>query len=56
MEYLKDHGNFDDVPLGLILQSLQTAYPHLFTREALEEFHQHSLVGDLESERELTHE
>ena len=31
MEYINDHGVFDDVPFDFILAGLQAAYGHLFT-------------------------
>ena len=34
MEYLKDHGTFDDVPMDFIRSSLQAAYPHLFEKKS----------------------
>ncbi len=30
MEYLKDHGTFDDVPREFIIDTLRSYYPHLF--------------------------
>ncbi|HLT12798.1 MAG TPA: transglutaminase family protein [Marinobacter sp.] len=30
MEYITDHGVFDDVPYGFIMEGLQAAYGHLF--------------------------
>ena len=34
MEYINDHGVFDDVPFDFIVRSVMTAYPHL-VEEAL---------------------
>jgi len=50
MEYLDDHGTFDDVPHAFIMQELERHYPHLFAaaraRKADEE---RSLQADLEA-------
>ncbi len=29
MDYLRDHGQFDDLPLDFIIDGIRTAYPHL---------------------------
>ncbi len=36
MEYLHDHGTFDDVPREYIIEVLQKHYPHLFIKGAQE--------------------
>lgn len=41
MEYLRDHGQFSDLPLELFLGHLQGCYPHLFSAQP------GSLHGDL---------
>lgn len=33
MEYLKEHGEFDDLPFDLFITELKTYYPHFFTGE-----------------------
>ena len=33
MEYLRDHGQFSDLPLELFLGHLQSCYPHLFSAQ-----------------------
>lgn len=33
MEYLKDYGAFDDMPLGLLVDVYSKNYPHLFTMD-----------------------
>ena len=50
MEYVNDHGCFEDMPIDFIIDSVQKAYPHLFTQEGIvtfNEFHNHSLDEDL---------
>lgn len=44
MEYLRDHGQFADVPLELFFGHLATCYPHLFAEDAL------SISGDFATE------
>lgn len=44
MEYLHDHGQFDDLPLELFFGHLQHCYPHLFSEGAA------FLGGDLQAE------
>ncbi|VXC35496.1 Transglutaminase-like superfamily protein [Pseudomonas sp. 8AS] len=44
MEYLADHGQFDDLPLELFFGHLQRCYPHLFTADSA------FLRGDLQAE------
>ncbi|HSC85543.1 MAG TPA: transglutaminase family protein [Pseudomonas sp.] len=44
MEYLHDHGSFDDLPLELFFGHLQHCYPHLFSAGAA------FLSGDLQAE------
>ncbi|MBW7471644.1 transglutaminase-like domain-containing protein [Marinobacter sp. F4218] len=35
MEYVNDHGVFDDVPHNFIVSGIQDAYPHLFGQDSL---------------------
>ncbi|CAM3719847.1 transglutaminase-like domain-containing protein [Parendozoicomonas haliclonae] len=44
MEYLADHGTFDDVPFDFIVKSIAEAYPHLMKDKLPEN---HSLEEDL---------
>lgn len=44
MEYLRDHGQFADMPLELFFAHLAACYPHLFAEEAP------LLLGDLQAE------
>jgi transglutaminase-like putative cysteine protease len=44
MEYLRDHGQFADVPHTLMFEHLAACYPHLFTEQSL------TLTGDLAAE------
>ncbi|WP_339082686.1 transglutaminase family protein [Pseudomonas sp. TMP9] len=44
MEYLRDHGQFADVPEQLFFEHLAACYPHLFVEDAL------SISGDFASE------
>lgn len=44
MEYLADHGQFDDLPLELFFGHLQHCYPHLFAADSA------FLRGDLQAE------
>ncbi|WP_397377959.1 transglutaminase family protein [Pseudomonas sp.] len=44
MEYLRDHGQFADVPHALMFEHLAACYPHLFTEQSL------TLTGDLAAE------
>ena len=46
MEYVNEHGEFEDVPFDFILDGIRSAYPHLFTDNAVAK----SISGDLESE------
>jgi len=47
MEYVAEHGTFDDVPIDFIQQSVITAYPHL-TKAAMQTvFDGHSFVNEL---------
>jgi transglutaminase-like putative cysteine protease len=36
MEYITDHGQFDDLPRERILKGLEEHYPHMFSYDALE--------------------
>jgi len=45
MEYLRDHGQFDDVPYELIVQTVAAAYPHLVDKYF--KLSDHSLEKDL---------
>lgn len=47
MEYLADHGTFDDVPMDFIAMSVAKAYPHLADPKVLEQFGLHSLEDDV---------
>jgi transglutaminase-like putative cysteine protease len=47
MEYLKDHGQFDDLPVEKMLTSMRDAYP-MFFQEGIQE-----IVGDFEKEAEV---
>ena len=48
MEYLKDHGTFEDVPVHKIHTEIAKAYPHLMTKAGIsEEFAHHSLAEEL---------
>ena len=44
MEYLQDHGQFDDLPVELFFAHLQRCYPHLFVAGSA------FLCGDLQAE------
>ena len=44
MEYLQDHGQFEDLPQQLFFEHLRGCYPHLFEAGALE------LSGDMQRE------
>ncbi len=48
MEYLKNWGTFDEVPVDFILQRLAEVYPHIYA--SLTEMQGHSLEADLEDE------
>ncbi|WP_396587049.1 transglutaminase family protein [Bermanella sp. R86510] len=48
MEYLADHGQFDDVPFDFIVQSVVKAYPHLTQDIHKRLMENHSLEQDLE--------
>jgi transglutaminase-like putative cysteine protease len=45
MEYLRDHGQFDDVPYELIVKTVAAAYPHLVDKYF--KLSDHSLEKDL---------
>jgi transglutaminase-like putative cysteine protease len=45
MDYLREHGEFEDVPYQLITQSIAAAYPHLVKEYSIKA--DHSLEGDL---------
>lgn len=47
MEYLADHGTFDDVPMEFIAMSVAKAYPHLADPAVLKKFGLHSLEEDM---------
>lgn len=47
MEYLTDHGQFDDLPLELFLGHLRHSYPHLFAADSA------FLRGDLHAEAQI---
>ena len=47
MEYLADHGTFDDVPMEFIAMSVAKAYPHLADPKVLAQFGLHSLEDDV---------
>jgi len=47
MEYVNDHGLFDDVPHAFIVAGVQNAYPHLFEESAEETAPAGSLEKDL---------
>jgi len=53
IEYVADHGTFEDVPRDFIFESLARAYPHLNNDEALQRFHQQKLLADLKKEKLL---
>ncbi|MCK2150210.1 transglutaminase-like domain-containing protein [Marinobacter alexandrii] len=48
MEYVNDHGVFDDVPHGFIVTGIENAYPHLFGQEGAANISQGSLQADIE--------
>ncbi len=50
MEYVAEHGVFEDVPTEFIQQSVIKAYPHLTKESMLNVFDGHSLVDEFESE------
>lgn len=50
MEYLADHGQFDDLPLELFFGHLRQCYPHLFAESSA------FLRGDLQAEAASMHE
>ena len=47
MEYVNDHGIFDDVPHEFIVSGIQSAYPHLFSDEEPAPVANASLQADL---------
>lgn len=49
MEYLADHGTFDDVPMEFIAMSVAKAYPHLVKPELLAKYQSHSLEEDIQA-------
>jgi len=49
MEYLAEHGTFEDLPLDFILDSIRKAYPHLSDAAALADSQTHSLEQDINS-------
>lgn len=48
MEYVNDHGVFDDVPHAFIVTGIENAYPHLFGEEGAANTSQGSLQADIE--------
>lgn len=48
MEYVNDHGVFDDVPHAFIISGIRNAYPHLFTESGEESAA--TLTGSLEED------
>lgn len=48
MEYINDHGVFDDVPHAFIVDGIRSAYPHLFPESGQEPAAAGSLEADLE--------
>jgi len=46
MEYVNEHGEFEDVPFDFILEGIRSAYPHLFDENAAAM----AISGDMESE------
>lgn len=48
MEYVNDHGVFDDVPHAFIVAGIKQAYPHLFGEGASANINQGSLQADIE--------
>jgi hypothetical protein len=49
MEYVNDHGLFDDVPHEFIVSGVRAAYSHLFAEEEEPEAPKGSLVQDISS-------
>lgn len=47
MEYVNDHGVFDDVPHEFILSGIKSAYPHLFSEQGEPGTIEGSLVQDI---------
>lgn len=47
MEYIEDHGVFDDLPHALIVDSVRTHYGHLFQDGELQDHRRDSLESDL---------
>lgn len=47
MEYLNDHGMFDDVPHDFIVSGIKAAYPHLFSKQGEPEAIEGSLAQDV---------
>ncbi|MGO1659050.1 MAG: transglutaminase-like domain-containing protein [Marinobacter sp.] len=47
MEYVNDHGVFDDVPHEFIVTGVKAAYPHLFSEQGEPEFIDGSLTQDV---------
>jgi transglutaminase-like putative cysteine protease len=50
MEYLKDYGTFDDMPVALLFEVYQTYYPHLFTQPALKGLASHDFMKEASEE------
>lgn len=48
MEYVNDHGVFDDVPHAFIVAGIENAYPHLFGEGGAANTSQGSLQADIE--------
>ncbi|WP_286221184.1 transglutaminase-like domain-containing protein [Marinobacter apostichopi] len=48
MEYVNDHGVFDDVPHAFIVTGIENAYPHLFGDERAANASHGSLQADIE--------
>ena len=47
MEYMNEHGTFEDVPFDFIIRSVMTAYPHLVDVALQKEKQGHSLEKDM---------
>lgn len=54
MEYVNDHGVFDDVPHDFIVNGIKAAYSHLFSANEIDKSFQGSLEADVSSPTSTT--
>lgn len=50
MEYLKDYGAFEDMPVALLFEVYQTYYPHLFAQRTLKGLAEHDFMKEASEE------